>query len=185
MPRPHPVGTRRDTIPIPPVEEQTVRIRAGAVEFGVEYRKLTDDIISAHVSADAEQASKVAEARRLGGNADASINERGVSVHVFDSETGLEYLRFDAFEEDPHYHYISPGSHHVGVGFDEAANGDCLEWVLRVLPDRLPQMLFQAGASELADRVNMDSARAALHEVGVAATEAVRRQESVDPVASV
>ena len=37
------------------------------------------------------------------------IEDEGVSLHVCDGETGAEYLRFDVFVKEPHYHYIVPG----------------------------------------------------------------------------
>lgn len=175
MARDHKVGVRRETVPVPPLQENLYRIGAGAVEFGVEYRFLNDEIMAAHVATKPEQVAMVQAARESGGNTGVPIDDRGVSVHVFDAESGLEYLRFDAFDEDPHYHYITPGSHHVGVGFDAAANGDCLEWALRALHDHLPEMLREAGADELAARVDPEAVGPALEKVAVAAREAAGR----------
>jgi hypothetical protein len=172
MARDHKIGVRRETVPIPPLEEHLERFNAGSVEFGVEYRFLNDTLVSQHTATKPEQAAMVAAARVQGGNEGIPIDDQGVSIHVFDTQTGLEWLRFDAFDEDPHYHYITPGSHHVGVGFDEAANGDCLEWVLHSLAERLPRMLREAGAEDLAGKVDQAAVDAVLPAVGEAARRA-------------
>lgn len=172
MARDHKVGVRRETVPIPAVEEHLQRFAAGAVEFGVEYRHLTDDIVANNPAAAPGQAAMTAAAREEGGNAGVPIDDKGVSIHVFDARSGLEYLRFDAFEEDPHYHYITPGSHHVGVGFDEAANGDCLEWALDAIRRQLPAMLRETGAADLAARVDPSAVAAVLDQVADAARAA-------------
>ena len=172
MARDHNVGVRRETVPVPPIEENLIRFHAGPVDLGVEYRHLTDDIMAAHTATKPDQAALVAAARQSGGNTGIPIDDQGVSVHVFDSQTGLEYLRFDCFSEDPHYHYITPGSHHVGVGFDEAANGDCLEWTLRAISRQLPAMLRQCGATQLAEQVDPSAVEAVLGEVATAARAA-------------
>jgi len=166
-------------VPIPPVEDHLIRFHAGAVDFGVEYRHLTDDIVSAHTSTKPEQAAMVAAARESRGNTGIAIDDQGVTVHVFDAGTGLEHLRFDCFEEDPHYHYITPGSHHVGVGFDEAANGDCLAWVLLAIRDRLPEMLRITGADDLAARVDPVAVAEVLDQVGAAARAAAGEHAAV------
>ncbi|MEE2673125.1 MAG: hypothetical protein VX466_04975, partial [Myxococcota bacterium] len=92
--------TRYELMPIPPVDSQTEYFEAGAVSFGVEYRLLDDAIAAASNLESAE-----------GQNSASSFDDRGVSLHVFGSaaegEEPLEYLRFDCFDEDPHYHYVS------------------------------------------------------------------------------
>ncbi len=67
----------------------------------------------------------------------------------------LEYLRFDCFNEDPHYHYIS-WKHRSNemLHLDPVADGDPLLWALERIRTRLPQMLERAGARELAARVD-------------------------------
>ncbi len=64
MARDHKVGVRRETVPVPPLEENLYRIGAGAVEFGVEYRFLNDEIMAAHVATKPEQAAMVQAAQR-------------------------------------------------------------------------------------------------------------------------
>ena len=157
--------TRYDKMPIPQVEAHTEYFEAGVLTFGVEYRLLTD--ASAAESAVATAAGSEA--------APANLNDRGVSIHVFGSDSGerLEYLRFDCFDEDPHYHYVcwSRRSNEM-LHIDPVADGDPLAWALARLRTRLPQMLRRAGAKEIAERVDPDSVEAALPRVTEAAYRA-------------
>ncbi|MFZ0664344.1 MAG: hypothetical protein WAM97_01220 [Acidimicrobiales bacterium] len=165
MPRAHPVGVRRETVPIPAVEENTTYVPAGALKIGVEFRVLNDAIVQQHFSYDERALQIVNNARKEVGNDHEPLDDSGVSFHVCDAETGDEHLRFDAFSNDPHYHYISPGRYHVVVAFDEAANGNCTQWVLNVLESQLGDMLRFAEADELADRVDEGALDRAMNQV--------------------
>jgi enoyl-CoA hydratase/carnithine racemase len=114
--------------------------------------------------------------------------DRGVSIYVFQAGTKRDYLRFDCFEAEPHYHYhhlhalrdagvaIEMGHQQIGghadsvtmnrnwhqVPFDAAANGDMRAWALERLRTRLPEMLTEAGEPDLARQVDMDAVRTAL-----------------------
>ena len=144
--------TRYDKMPIPPVEQQTEYFDAGAVTFGVEYRLLTDAIAAASESEDARGAD----------SSSGSFADRGVAIHVFgrdrdgaDEGARLEYLRFDCFNEDPHYHYISwTERSNEMLHLDPVADGDPLQWALERIRTRLSQMLERAGAPDLASRVD-------------------------------
>lgn len=159
--------TRYDKMPIPPVEEHTELFDAGVVSFGVEYR-LLDDAIAA--------ASAVAAAAGADG-APARLDDRGVSLHVFAEVGGrrVEVLRFDCFEEDPHYHYVSwEARSNEMLHVDPVADGDPLVWALERIRTRLPQMLARAGAADVAARVDP----AALEEALPRVTEAAFRARS-------
>ena len=139
--------TRYDVMPIPPVEAQTDWFEAGPVKFGVEYR-LLDDAIAAAVVLEAASGDVAGL---------ENIDDRGVSIHVFGNSGGesLEYLRFDCFEEDPHYHYISWKDHsNEMIHIDPIADGDPLGWTLDRLRLRLPFMLERAGAPEIAAKID-------------------------------
>jgi hypothetical protein len=157
------IGRRYNGDPIPPVPEHTTWLEAGGLRFGIEYRVLTDDII------DAEFGSREERSVQVGGvlpEAElAGFDSRGVSIHVCDATDGGEYLRFDAFDGDPHYHYLTPGEGHTVVVFDDAALGDMLPWTMTCLRERLPQMLTLAGATTLAASVDYDAVRDALGEI--------------------
>jgi len=84
--------------------------------------------------------------------------DEGVSVHVLDASDGNEYLRFDMFEDGPHYHYIPKTTNGTFINcvmdFDVPAHGDMMPWVFESLRTRLPMMLEHAGATELAQQVD-------------------------------
>ena len=157
--------TKYDTMPIPPLDAQTEFIDAGAIRFGIEFRLLNDAISAANKLAAARGTDK--------GTGD--LNDRGVSIHIYGTEHGetLEHLRFDCFDEDPHYHYISwRDKSNDMVHLDPVADGDPLQWALGCVRTRLPQMLERAGATKLAAAVDQREIDAALPRVTEAAYRA-------------
>jgi hypothetical protein len=143
-------------MPIPPVPGQTRSVSAGPLSIGVEFR---------HVDAAVIDAAYGDVAVRTAGDDTPQppiVYDRGPSVHVCDGPTGVEYLRFDLFEDDPHYHYIHPGEYQLVVPFDRAASGDMAAWTLMRLSTRLPQMLAFAGAADLAAHLAPTDVDAAL-----------------------
>lgn len=165
--------TRYDLMPIPPVPSQTEYFAAGAVAFGVEYRLLTDAIAAAsNVEGAAGQDT-----------AGESFDDRGVAIHVFgtgvgtgvggegaDTEGRVEVLRFDCFNEDPHYHYVSwRDRSNEMLHLDPVADGDPLCWALERIRTRLTQMLIRAGASDIAARLDPALVEEALPRVTEAA----------------
>jgi len=147
-------GTRYDRLPIPMVAAHCVAVDAGYVQLVVESRRLTDEIIAATYDG-------AVEAR-------VSFDDGGASLHVCGTADGREHLRFDCFEQEPHYHYIeqAAGANTV-VRIDEVAVGDPVEFTLRCVEHRLPDMLRQCGANELADAIasQPDRVHAAVAEV--------------------
>ena len=86
---------------IPILEDEIEWFPAGPVTFGVEARALAD---------------------RTG-----KVGERGASIHVFDNDRKTERLRFDCFENTPHYHYIiQRDQHNIVWGYDPAVNESAL-----------------------------------------------------------
>ena len=67
-----------------------------------------------------------------------------MSLHVRATDTGHEYLRFDCFDNEPHYHYIhdstDPYINNVVV-YDPFACGDMLPFAIGCLRTRLAEML--------------------------------------------
>lgn len=158
--------TRYDSMPIPPIEAHTQWFDAGAVRFGVEYRLLNDAIAAA---AQVEAASGTDRADP------ATFDDRGVSIHVqgCDEQGALEYLRFDCFDEDPHYHYVSWSARsNEMLHIDAIAEGDPLAWALERLRTRLPEMLARAGAAHIAKRVDARRVASVLPQVAEAAHRA-------------
>jgi hypothetical protein len=157
------IGRRYSGDPIPPIPEHTTWLEAGGLSFGIEYRLLTDAIINAEFGSrdeKSEQVGGILPEQNLTG-----FDSKGVSIHVCDAASGGEYLRFDAFDGDPHYHYLTPGEGHTVVVYDDAALGDMLPWTLDRLATRLPEMLRMTGADELAARIDVDAVRAVLPEI--------------------
>jgi len=157
--------TRYAVMPIPPVTAHTRFFSAGAVRIGVEYRLLDDAIAQAHMR-EVDTASAYPQA--------TGVDDRGVSLHVFAEQDGeqREFLRFDCFVEDPHYHYISWRARtNDMVHVDPITDGDALAWALERIRTRLPQMLERAGAPEVARRIDA----AALEEALPRVTEAAYR----------
>jgi hypothetical protein len=133
-------GNRYGQLPIPMVAEHCVPVDAGAVQLVVESRRLTNAIIEA----------------TFDGAVDAAVpfDDFGASLHVCGTADGLEHLRFDCFEHEPHYHYIEQanGANTV-VRIDELAVGDPIEFSLACVEHHLPDMLRHCGVGELADEV--------------------------------
>lgn len=95
------------------------------------------------------------EARVLG--LDGRVGERGASLHVFSADRAREFLRFDCFENGPHYHYVlNDLQHNVLWGYDPDANGPMPAWAIRAMRERLPVMLRKAGADDVAARVEAE-----------------------------
>jgi len=166
------IGAVYNISPQPPVEENTRKLPAGVVTFGVEYRELDPASLDATYANDAAQLAELHEKSPAGG-----FFDEGVSIHVYDAADGYEYLRFDIFDDDPHYHYIhrtAPGAEIVNhvVGYDRVALGDMLPWTLERLRTRLAAMLEEAGAGELARRVDTDRVAVTLEQVQALAEHA-------------
>jgi hypothetical protein len=164
-------GSHNELLPIPLVPERTEWIPAGPLTFGVEFRVLDDDIIRATY--------KEAAAAMLA-QATGPVFDSGVSIHVLGTADQVEYLRFDCFDDEPHYHYIhNKDNFHERVDVDTIADGDILDWSLERIRTRLPVMLVQADAAELAGRVDGAAVEAALPAIIEAAGRAAKQAPAV------
>lgn len=126
--------------PLPVVTEVTTYYPAGAVTFGVEGCTLFE------------------------GHADEAW-AGGPTLHVFDTDTGLEHLRFDAFPGEEHYHYLTPGVHNHWIGYDTTADGEFLDWIVDRVTNRLDVLLQATGATELAERLDPETISTVLVDV--------------------
>jgi hypothetical protein len=139
--------------PQPPVEEHQQLFEAGALRFGVEYRDLDPESLIETYQDNPEYLRELQERSPEGGFTDS-----GVTIHVFDAADGREYLRFDVFDDEPHYHYVHRTVDDTVVNnvvdFDAVAHGDMLAWTLELLHTRLPEMLDHAGGGDLAQRLD-------------------------------
>ncbi len=160
--------------PQPPVEENTRWFEAGAVTIGVEYRELDPESLAATYAGNAADLAEIEENSPEGGFAD-----EGVSLHVRGTEDGHEYVRFDVFDGEPHYHYVRPtGDHNNVIPFDAVADGDMLPWALDRLRNRLGDMLTEAGGAAIAPRLDPAVVAKVVDEVGAIAAEAQRAQRA-------
>jgi hypothetical protein len=145
MPSPYQRGQYFDIMPIPRVIDHCVAVDAGPLRFEVESRDLTNEILRTELPPGSAVVS------------DVIFDDYGASLHVVDPATGLEHLRFDCFEHEPHYHYID----HAKGGnlicrIDEVAEGEPIDWTLARLRHRLPEMLESCGLADLAGAVRAD-----------------------------
>ena len=172
MAEPRPIGKVYNIPPQPPDAAHTRWIPAGALTIGVEYRDVTPEALEATYADNPEQLAEMLAKSPEGGFAD-----EGVSLHVNGTADGHEYLRFDVFDGEPHYHYV----HRVPAGadpvnqvcdYDVNAHGDMLTWALDCIRTRLPQMLPHAGGADLLTQVDQAELETALVEVTELATAA-------------
>ena len=154
--------------PQPPIEENTRRFEAGAVSFGVEYRDLDPASLEETYKDNPAYLAELRERSPEGGFFDS-----GVTIHVFDAGDGHEYLRFDVFDDEPHYHYIHRTVDDTVVNnvidFDTVAGGDMFAWVFERLHGRLRDMLVQAGGDDLGDEIDDELVAQVLSEVEMVA----------------
>ena len=150
------------TLPVPAFPEYTVRIGAGAVTFGVEYRHLDEATILAAYGPDSRA---LFDGKRPAGMGEI-IEEDGLALHVFDAANGDELLRFDCFDDAAHYHLLTPSvPRNVVIEHDSAADGPLLDWALTEMRKDLRAMLTEAGAVDVAGNVDDDVVAAALDTV--------------------
>jgi hypothetical protein len=162
--------TAAEPDPRPLLMDEMRHILAGALTFGVIAREFTEESMSrytGHPGID-ELLRRIRE---------DGFWDGGLSVYVFGTgDLKRDLLRFDCFAVEPHYHYQYVGltsddipEHQRIAGraesvvrqgrwyqipFDPAANGDMFEWTMTRLRNRLPEMLREAGADDLAAAVD-------------------------------
>ncbi len=144
--------------PIAPDPDNTTYIEGGGLRVGVEYRLLNDEELAANYEGAAMD--------EVQAGIQGDIEDSGVSLHVESVVDGKEYLRFDCFENGPHYHYIEPtGKSQTVVDYDSAALGEMLPWALGQLRERLFPMLKRAGGAALIAGIDEPAFRSCLDEV--------------------
>ena len=125
-------------------------IKAGAVDFGLEYRTNV-----------------------------GAINDEGICIHVYGNDIDgddKELLRLDCFKLEPHYHYRNATiKKNERLMLDYTAEGNPIEWALEKISSRLPVMLLRCQADDIARRVDQRDIDAALPKI-VAWAEAETRE---------
>jgi hypothetical protein len=153
--------------PQPPDDSSTTYLQGGPISIGVEYRVVDQAALRETYKDDPAHLAELERESPTGG-----FSAEGLSLHVV--LAGHEYLRFDLFDDPPHYHYVHPitadGEHrnHV-VEYDAVANGPMLDWALERLRTRLPEMLAGAGAATEVTSIDQDQLADLLQRVAQAA----------------
>jgi hypothetical protein len=168
------VGTVYKVQPQPWEEADTRWVDAGPVRFGVEWRDIDPAALLATYGEGTADMAEIIEKSPEGG-----FHDRGVSIHVCAAESGHEHLRFDVFDDDPHYHYVdTSGEANRVVSFDSVADGDMLAWVVGRLRSRLATMLEAAdgdavaAAVRAADQAQLGAAIDSVEQLATAARSA-------------
>ena len=139
------LGREYTVMPIAIDWTKSVEVAAGPVTFVVEARNLSREAIIEN---------EVVQGRSDGIVHDYDVHDGGASLHVLGSDDRVEYLRFDCFDNEPHYHYIRAGEgKNTVVRFDDVAEGDPLEWTVSRVRARLSHMLEHVDAHDLATKV--------------------------------
>jgi hypothetical protein len=160
--------------PQPPDPAATRWLPAGVVTIGVEYREVNPENLAETYKDNAAHMAEMEEKSPVGG-----FTDEGVSIHVSGTEDGHEYLRFDVFVDEPHYHYVHrSGQVNNVVDFDVTAHGDMLPWALDRIRHRLPEMLDQAGGGHLVAGLDSAVLGPVVDEVGELATRAQEAQRA-------
>lgn len=146
-------------MPVPAFPQHTVRIPAGSVTFGVEYRHLDEDLILDFYGPE----SRAAFGNVRPAGMAAVVEEDGLSIHVFDTGTGHEALRFDCFDDAPHFHLLHPPTPRNRVyNHDAEELGPLVDWALAQMRADLRAMVAESGAGEAAAALDDTQVAAAL-----------------------
>ena len=89
-----------------------------------------------------------------------------------------ELLRFDCFDQEPHYHY-APLEKNERRFLDKTTAGNPLGWALKQLRTRLPEMLEHAGYGDVASRLDRELVAAKLDEAEEAARSMAQTQRRI------
>lgn len=145
------IGVVYNTPPEPPRESATTWFPAGAVTIGLECRSVDPESLVALFADNPAHLAEMLEKSPEGG-----FTDEGVSIHVRGTADRHEYLRFDVFEGEPHYHYVfnSPEVVNNVVVFDTLAHGDMMPFVFHCLRHRLGEMLPRALGGSLVPQLD-------------------------------
>lgn len=82
------------------------------------------------------------------------MNDQGLCVQVYSETDGkdTEILRFDCFDQAPHYHY-GPENLNIRLFMDKTTAGNPLGWTMSQIRNNLPAMIERAGYEDLANKV--------------------------------
>ena len=100
------------------------------------------------------------------------LRDQGVSIQVGSTIDGrdVEILRFDCFDQNPHYHY-GPEHDNERIFMDKTTVGNPIGWTLHQFRTRLPEMITRAGYQEITAQLDADLVATKLDEVESTARE--------------
>jgi hypothetical protein len=100
--------------------------------------------------------------------------DRGPSLRVYGDVEGkpVQLLRFDCFEQDPHFHYDPDGKNNL-LRMDKANVSDPIAWSMDYLRGNVASLVRIAGYSNLANEVEEAALNAALPTVEKALRDSI------------
>ncbi len=104
--------------------------------------------------------------------------DQGLCIQVYSEIDGkdTEILRFDCFDQDPHYHY-GPENHNIRLHLDKTTAGNPVGWTMDNIRNKLPTMVRRSGYDALADGLEANPvSTAALDEAEAKARDLSRNQ---------
>jgi hypothetical protein len=148
------------------------KIACGPICFALQYRDL-----------DGGAPHTQGAGGRGGSDADQGVCLQVVG-HVGGKET--ELLRFDCFDNHPHYHY-GPANQNIRIMLDPTLTGNSLRWTMTQLRSKLPAMLARAGYDELALQIDpsqlvqkLDEVEAKAYDMAVKGRHTVTHNRGTD-----
>ena len=105
------------------------------------------------------------------------MDDQGLCLQVYSAVDGqdTEILRFDCFDQAPHYHY-GPENHNIRLFLDKTTAGNPLGWTIGNLRHNLPAMVRRAGYDALADNLEASPVDAAKLDEAEATAREMSRQ---------
>jgi hypothetical protein len=121
------------------MEIGNTKIACGPLCFALQYRDLDGG----------------APHRQGAGGAGGADADQGVCIQVVGTVEGkeTELLRFDCFDNHPHYHY-GPENKNIRIMLDPTVTGNPIGWTIAQLRSKLPTMLACAGYEALALQID-------------------------------
>ena len=136
--------------PIPADPNHTRYLDAGVLRFGIEHRLLNPQELKTAYGSDVAASQEIDDNLPEGG-----VDDQGVSIHVYGSDDGHEYLRFDIFDDEPHFHLLPrDNEQQYWVRYPPELLGDMLPWVMGQLRGRLPELLVMAAGEHLVSNLD-------------------------------
>ena len=83
------------------------------------------------------------------------MDDQGVCIQVATAVDGRdeEILRFDCFDQDPHYHYGTEKKNER-IHLDKTTAGNPIGWAMKQFRTSLPEMIRRSGYEEIADQLD-------------------------------